>query len=66
MWRSVGYFVRLVVDTVADVSDAPATSISRIEVHPEYGGSVFHRNLSGTAHFHTVEIPKSRISINNE
>jgi hypothetical protein len=27
---------------------------------------VFHRNLSGTAHFHTVEIPKSRISINNE
>jgi hypothetical protein len=54
------------VDTVADVSDAPATSIFRIEVDPEYGGSMFHRNFSDAAHFHTVEIPMSRISTNTE
>jgi hypothetical protein len=53
MWRSVGYFICMGVDTVADVSEAPATFIFRIELDPEYGGNVFHRNFSGTAQFHS-------------
>jgi hypothetical protein len=61
MWRSLGYFVCVGVNTIADVSDTSVTPIFRIEVDPKYEGSTLRRNFSGTAHFVTVGMPRAAL-----